>query len=331
MTGEPALWRTEVVVPESALAAIEAALEPGALALSSFEEPAVRCGPALCWRVQALTATLPDRAAVVGRLAAAAAAAGVAAPELLIAPLDAAEWRAKIHGAAAPLQIGRFRLVGTDVRPHSGRSRATLVLDAGLAFGTGRHETTQGCLLALDRLARSGRFRRALDLGTGSGILAMAVARLWRAPVLAADVDAVAVTVARVNIRRNRLHRLIRVVVSDALHRPLVRRRAPYDLIVANIAAPQLADLARDLARALDPGGAIILSGFLAPEAASVLAAYRLHGLYVSSRIELGYWPTLVLTRCRPCRARRRIRPPGRGCHSPVRAPVRAPVRTDPH
>ena len=148
----------------------------------------------------------------------------------------------------------------------------------------------------------------------------MAMTRLWRSPVLAADVDAVAVKVARFNVRRNGLHGLIQVVVSDALRHPLARRRAPFDLVVANIAAPPLAELARDLARALDPGGVIILSGFLAPEAAPVLAAYRLQGLYVSTRIELGSWPTLILTRCRPSRMRQRIRRPGRGCHSPGQA-----------
>jgi ribosomal protein L11 methyltransferase len=149
--------------------------------------------------------------------------------------------------------------------------------------------------LALDHLARGRRFRRPLDLGCGTGILAMAMALTWRVPVMAADVDPVAVAVARENARRNGLGRWVRARVSDGIAKREVAQGGPYDLIAANILARPLARLAPALASHLAAGGAVVLSGLLVSQEAQVSAAYRAQGLRLARRHRLGEWSTLVM------------------------------------
>lgn len=170
-------------------------------------------------------------------------------------------------------------------------------MDAGRAFGNGRHETTYGCLLALDHLAKTRRYRQPLDLGCGAGVLALAMARLWRVPVVATDIDPWAVAVARDNARRNHLHPWVRPLLSDGFAHPNLAAGAPYDLIMANILARPLQRLAPAIAQHLAPGGRVVLSGLLAKQDAQVRAAYMAQGLYLRRRRLLGEWLTLELTR----------------------------------
>ena len=291
-----ALWRVEVVVPEPAVALFEAALARGALALSAFLVATEKRAEVSRVRVQSLTAEKPNRAEIGARLALAAAAAGVPIPRCDISPHAEV---AQLEGEP-PIRIGRFRIAGSVLRGRLAPAGTTLVLDAGPAFGSGRHESTQGALLAMDGLARRRRFRRALDLGTGSGILAMAMARIWRTPVVAADIDARAVAVARDNARANGLGPWIRFVVSTARGNPVLACPRAYDLIAANILAAPLIALAPALARTLGPAGIVVLSGFLAGEEPAVRAAYRCHGMVLAHRITLGGWRTLVLARPAP-------------------------------
>ena len=165
------------------------------------------------------------------------------------------------------------------------------------AFGSGRHESTQGCLLALDCLAHRRRIRRALDIGTGSGILAVAVARLWPARVLALDSDPVAVATARETARRNGVSNRAAVGLSEGFRKATAGRLGQADLIVANIRAKPIAAMAPAFARHLTPGGIALLSGILTTEERLVLAAFRARGLRLRRRIRLGAWITLTLTR----------------------------------
>jgi ribosomal protein L11 methyltransferase len=169
-------------------------------------------------------------------------------------------------------------------------------LDAGLAFGSGEHASTRGCLLALDELARRRRFRRVLDMGCGSGILAIAAAKCWPARVLAVDNDPKAVVVAQENADQNGVAGQIRVRWSEGYRSPAVRSAGPYDLIFANILADPLCDMARDLARHLAPGGTAILSGLFDRQAARVIEAHRAVGLRLRRCLQLEIWTTLVFS-----------------------------------
>lgn len=296
MTADNPLWSIRVPVPAAAVEAIarvEAALEPFAIALSSFE---VEGGPA--WVVEALSSGQPDSRAV-RRALAEAGVDGEAA--VTIEPVADRDWIAECQRNMPPLRAGRFFVHGAHI-PAAAAPRGTLALeiDPGLAFGTGHHESTRGCLLAIDRLARRRRFVRPLDMGCGSGILALAMARLWGVPVLACDNDPQAVAVARENARLNGLDALVRVVKSQGYAAAAVRRRAPFDLVVANILARPLCRMAGALSRHLAADGLAVLSGLLANQEEMVLAAHRPHGLDLVERRRLGDWSVIVIGRERP-------------------------------
>ncbi len=283
------MWRIALSASEAQLAAFEAALADGAIALSNFE-----AGDD--WTVEALTAAEPDAAALEARVMVAAAALGVAPPAIVIEPVPETDWLAATRAAFPPIRAGRYTVHGSHLPP-SGGGPIDLEVDAGPAFGSGEHQTTRGCLLALDRLARRHTVRRALDLGCGTGILALAIAKTWRADVVAADIDAVAVRTARENARLNGVAGLVRVTASDGMRAAPLRRGAPYDLIAANILARPLIAFAPGLAARLAPGGVVVLSGLLARQERAVLAAYRARRLALIERIALAGWHTLVLGR----------------------------------
>ena len=165
---------------------------------------------------------------------------------------------------------------------------------AATAFGTGEHPSTRGVLLALDALARRRSFRRPLDLGTGSGVLAIAAAKRLHCPVLASDIDPAAALVAAHHMRRNGLAGRVRVVCAPGWRSRALRGRH-FDLVLANILARPLALMARDLARALKPGGIAVLSGLLPRQEGMVLAAHRAQGLALVRRLVIDGWSTLVL------------------------------------
>ena len=222
--------------------------------------------------------------------------AGVKPDKRAFEPVHPTDWKAQSLASFPPVSVGRLSIVGGhQALP---RRRFALCVDAGPAFGSGRHESTQGCLLALDWLSRRRcRVRRALDIGTGSGILAVAAARLWPARVIALDTDPVAVATARETVRRNGLSHRVAMVRVGGLRAGVVGRLGRADLIVANIRAKPIAAMASAFARHLRPGGVAVLSGLLDTEERLVLAAFRTRGLRLRRRIGLGAWVTLILTR----------------------------------
>lgn len=286
-------WRIELVVPAAAVPLFTAALERFADAVSGFE-PARddNC------RLLAYGTAEPDRAALQVALALAAAGAGVAEPVPTIAALPETDWLAESRRRFPPARAGRYLIHGSDDRHAVPPGAIGLCLDAATAFGTGRHGTTRGCLLALDRLAtRRRRVRRVLDIGCGTGILAIAASRTWRAAVVAADVDPEAVRVARRNVRLNGVASLVRVVRSDGMRDAAVARAGPYDLITANLFARLLRRLAPALAAGLAaPGGTVVLSGFLEADQTAVVAAYRAQGLRPVARLVDGEWITVMMS-----------------------------------
>jgi ribosomal protein L11 methyltransferase len=222
---------------------------------------------------------------------------GSAADKLAFETIAESDWVAASLAGLTPVAAGRFVVHGGHDRHRVAPNRIAIEIEAALAFGTGHHGTTRGCLLALDGLLKARRPRRILDIGTGTGVLAIAAARALRRPVLASDIDARAVTTARSNARGNRAGSLVEVARATGLGQRRFRQRAPFDLVLANILLGPLQRLARPIARALAPRGHVILSGLLTTHAHAALAAYRLQGLALERRILLDDWVTLVLRR----------------------------------
>jgi len=286
-------WRIDLAVPAAAQAAFEAALEPSGGALSIGLPGGDGLVP-----LQVYLQEPPRESELRACLAAAAEAAGTAVPEIRIAALADTDWVAESQSNLPAVRAGRFYLHGSHVTAPPPPASIPLLIDANVAFGTGRHETTRGCLLALEGLAKAGfRPRRLLDLGCGSGILALGMAKLWRRAVLAADNDPAAVAVARVNARINRAAGWVRPLVSEGYRHRLLRASGPFDLIVANILAEPLAEMAADLRTHLAPGGRAVLSGLLIGQERLVLNPHRAQGLRLLRRLRLAEWSTLVLRR----------------------------------
>jgi ribosomal protein L11 methyltransferase len=280
------------IAPQPVAEALAAAWEEHAAAVTLFE-----VSPAGDWRVEAFGVDREAVPAIHASIALLASAHGGAALAPAIGPVPQRNWVAENQASFRPLAIGRFL-----VRPSHDRTRApagahVVTVDANVAFGTGEHATTRGCLLLLDRLARRLRPRRMLDMGCGTGILAMAMARQWRRPVRAVDIDPDAVRVTADNARANGLAALVRPAVGSSCDRPEVAGGGPYDLIVANILARPLVALAPGLVRQLAPGGRVIVSGLLAGQQAMVLNAYRRQGLRLAARLVIDGWATLLLAR----------------------------------
>jgi ribosomal protein L11 methyltransferase len=237
---------------------------------------------------------LPPTAEQVARLS----SIGTGVPQ--VEQLGEADWVTMSQAGLQPIRAGRF-YVHTPTYRGIPAGTVPFEIDASLAFGTGQHATTSGCLEALDRLERGrARFRNIADIGTGTGLLAFAALALWpEAKCIATDIDAVAVQVARDNAAINGVklgHGAGELLLAqaDGMDSPLLAARAPFDLIVANILAGPLVELAPDFARTLAPGGTVILAGLLDSQADAVIRAYQGCGLILAGRSS-GEWPVLVL------------------------------------
>ena len=184
------------------------------------------------------------------------------------------DWVTKSLEGLKPVRAGRFLVHGAHDRDQRRAGDIAIEIEAGLAFGTGHHGTTSGCLDMLEQVVRSQRPKNALDLGTGSAVLAIAVAKLAHIPVLATDIDPVAIRVAAANVKLNRVSAFVETRTAPGFHHPVFATRAPFDLIVANILARPLMTLAPAMANHISPGGSIVLSGMLERQRNAVLAAY---------------------------------------------------------
>lgn len=255
------------------------------------------------WRLDAYCPAEPD-AATLAAIRALVPSARRRRPR--VETLPDADWLTLSQAGIAPLSAGRFFV-------HTAANAATVPADAisfrieaGRAFGTGHHETTTGCLLMLDRMRRQGgRFTDVLDLGTGTGLLAFAALALWpHARAIASDIDPVSIEVAAENAAANEVRigfsrGRLGLVAAPGLAHPLLQVSAPYDLVVANILAGPLVDLAPAIAAATAPGGSVILAGLIDHQAKAVTRAYRRHGFHLADRIDRGEWPTLRMRKRR--------------------------------
>ena len=208
------------------------------------------------------------------------------------------DWVAKVQRELPPVEAGRFFVYGSHDLEHLPAGRIGLLIEAAMAFGTGHHGTTLGCLRAFDRLLEQGRsFENVLDLGCGTAVLAMAAARMSLNSVIASDIDPVAVEVAVVNVLANDLEGRVNCVESIGFDAPALAQAAPFDLIFANILKGPLIDLAPAMAVHLAPGGIAILSGLLVEQADDIVAVYNAQGVDLVKREDLGEWTALTLTR----------------------------------
>lgn len=217
-----------------------------------------------------------------------------ALPEYPIAssPLPQENWLEAVHKNFPPLTIGKFFVYGSHTKEHAPTSLIPLQVDAATAFGSGQHESTEGCLQALSFLSEHTTFTSLLDMGCGSGILALAMASLWKASVLACDNDPEAVRVTRENALINKSQHLITAEVSEGFQNV---KGKTFDLITANILATPLCEMAEDAAHALSQDGVIVLSGLLNRQAEDVITAYKRQGLTLTTTFPIGEWTTLVM------------------------------------
>lgn len=270
--------------------ALEDLIEPPPDALSRFEVPD-RGG----WLIEAYFTEPPDPVELRASLA---DITGLDVPVFVSDEVPQLNWVAISQAALPPVHAGRFVVHGSHDRARIPRGPNAILIDAGEAFGTAHHATTLGCLAAIDRLTRRRPFRRVLDLGCGSGVLAIAAARaLPRAKLMATDMDPVSIDVAESNIVANTAPKRIETLVATGLSHPRLRRTKSFDLVVANILADPLIRLARDIRGIIRPGGSLVLSGILIPQAPAVIAAYVAQGFALQRHDRVTGWSTLILMR----------------------------------
>jgi ribosomal protein L11 methyltransferase len=259
----------------------------GQAAIAAFEGPGGR------WDVIVHFAEPPDQTSV--RELVGIAAGDEVAQAVAFDTVEAKDWVKATLEELVPVSAGRFIVHGQHDRARVPPNKLGIEIEAALAFGTGHHGTTRGCLLLLDGVLKAYRPRRVLDLGTGTGVLAIAAAKALRIAVLASDIDPLSVKVAGDNARLNGTGELVETIRATGFSAPQFAQRGPFDLVLANILANPLRQMATPMARHLAPSALVILSGLLPPQAKSVIAAYRARGLVLKRHLQIEGWSSLLL------------------------------------
>jgi ribosomal protein L11 methyltransferase len=263
--------------------------EEGQAAIAAFESPEGR------WDVTVHFADPPDEASI--RDLVSLASDDTVAASIVFDSIEAKDWVKESLKGLVPVRAGRFIVHGQHDRDQVRPNQLGIEIEAALAFGTGHHGTTRGCLVYLDYVLRAKAPKRMLDLGTGTGVLAIAAAKATKRRVLATDIDPMSVKVARENMRLNGVGDLVDTVCATGFSSPAFGDRAPFDLILANILANPLRAMSTDMARHLTRNGMVILSGLLPHQAMSVIAAYRARGLVLRKHQIVEGWSSLLMQR----------------------------------
>ena len=284
------LWQVRLSVPQAQADLFARLFEDEALALTVDSPPRQPLAT-----IEALYDTEPVQADWETRLKAWAAQHNVPQPLCALGPLAPENWLAKVAVATPPRTIGALTIYGAHAEAQVPYFRKRLHIEAATAFGTGEHASTQMCLQLLQQVLRRKHPRRALDIGCGSGILALALARLASCPCWAVDNDAESVRMTQLNARRNGLQAFVHPLLGTGLRPRAVRRNKPYDVIFANIFARPLVSLAPDIRLHLAANGYVVLAGLLTAQAPMVLAAYRAQHLRLVAHSRTGEWSALLL------------------------------------
>jgi ribosomal protein L11 methyltransferase len=263
----------------------------GQAAITAFEDAGGR------WQVAMHFAEAPDRASI--RELVAVAAGDKATADIAFDIVEAKDWIKATLEQLVPVRAGRFIVHGRHDRAKVPPNRLGVEIEAALAFGTGHHGTTRGCLLLLDHVLKAYRPRRVLDLGTGTGVLAISAAKALHIKLLASDIDPLAVKVARENARLNGAGHLLNVIRATGFSAPQFERDRPFDLVLANILANPLRQMATPMARHLASSALVVLSGLLPHQAQGVIAAYRARGLVLERHIQIEGWSSLLMRKAR--------------------------------
>jgi ribosomal protein L11 methyltransferase len=274
---------------------IAESFEPGVAASTAFETADLWPGGGNAWLMEAYFGFEPDEEEV--RALIAAASDEETARSATFGLTEKRDWVASALAGLKPVRAGRFLVHGRHDRSRVGPNDVGVEIEAGLAFGTGHHGTTRGCLLHFDRLLKRRRPQRVLDVGCGAGVLAIAAAKVLRRKAWLGDIDPVAVAVTNANARLNGVASLCRAIVSRGVEARALLEGAPYDVVFANILAKPLRLIAPSLAAVVAPDGEAIISGLLLADVAGVLASWRAQGFYLSERIDLEGWASLRLRR----------------------------------
>jgi len=269
--------------------------EPAEAAATAFETDTPWPGGGLTWAVEVYFGFEPDEDGL--RALVEAAAGADAAARVEFGMTEKADWVANALAGLVPVRAGRFLVHGSHDRDKVKTNDIAIEIEAGLAFGTGHHGTTRGCLLHFDKLVKRRRPRKILDVGCGAGVLAIAAAKVLKRKVWLGDIDPIAVEVANANARLNGVAAYARAIVSKGVESRELRDHGPYDVVFANILAKPLRGLAPSLAGVLSRDGDAIVSGLLHADVPGVLAAWRAQGLYLRQRIDLEGWASLRLGR----------------------------------
>ena len=296
---QPDIWRVEIIVQLQFVEAYEAVLEQFTDAVSWFlaDPDADEADDLVLWRLEGFSRVPVDMAALDAAVELTAAALGREPPQVSVVAVAQTDWVADNIRSFPPIAAGRFFVHGSHFEGKPPAGTIGLKIDAGTAFGSGEHATTYGCLRSIDLLLRRRTFRRPLDLGCGSGILAIAIAKASGVHVRATDIDPESVIVAARNARDNGALGRVSAALSDGYRSRFLAHHRPYDLIVANILARPLARMAKDLSRHLAEDGVVVLSGLLNRQERFVQAAHRMQGLSLLGRFRVNGWSTLVLAR----------------------------------
>jgi ribosomal protein L11 methyltransferase len=286
---KPTYWRIYLTCPIEQADTLAGALEPYSLAVSSYETR-----DETIWTVEATATVQPSLPEVQASVSVIATLFGYDVPTVYVEPLPDTDWLEATWKNFPPREIGPFYVYGSHSKSPVPDSLIGLEVNAATAFGSGEHETTTGCLLMLAKLKESHHFNNPLDMGCGSGILAMGAAKLWNVPVTAADNDPESVRVSGENARMNGCEELITAIVSEGFASSDVTARGPFDLIVANILAKPLCLMAQDMVQNAAEGGYIILSGLLIRQQEDVTQAYVEAGVKLVDHIHINDWATLV-------------------------------------
>ena len=259
----------------------------GQAAIAAFEGPGGR------WDITVHFAQAPDETSI--RELVAIAAGGEVAKDISFDIVEAKDWVRATLEELVPVRAGRFIVHGRHDRAKVPPNKLGIEIEAALAFGTGHHGTTRGCLLLLDQVLKARRPRRVLDLGTGTGVLAIAAAKALHGAVLASDIDPASVQVSRDNARLNEVGNLVETIRATGFSAPPFKAHGRFDLVLANILANPLRQLATPMTRHLAPSASVILSGLLPHQASGVIAAYRARGLVLLRHVKIEGWSSLLM------------------------------------